>query len=371
MVTVAQTLDVPIKLMFPRPSAPGADPAKLSHAMLGLGDVVLPGIMIGLALRYDLYLFYLRKQTRPAPALDLGDGGGAQPTIVKAKYFSLSGRWSEHFWTHTLTGRPLFALPLAQQKPHFTFPKTYFKASLVGYVLGMLTTLGVMQVFGHAQPALLYLVPGVLGSIWITALVRGELKETWNYSEEIVEEEVKELDHDGATPVREQRRPSFFSLESRQRQADKMEKALNQHIKSEDSDWEDAGNDKSASDDSEDKESSKPQPEPEELRRDVGDDTHKKTKKITSRNKDREIFSFSIEAPWTLSSPQSIAKPDEVTAGREQKANGTTFEVHDSGPTSSSSLDAKSDSKKENPTWKTLERQETDGERVGKRLRTA
>jgi minor histocompatibility antigen H13 len=47
----------------------------------------------------------------------------------------------------------------------------------------MCVTLGVLTIFKHGQPALLYLVPGVLGALWGTALVRGELKEMWNYSE--------------------------------------------------------------------------------------------------------------------------------------------------------------------------------------------
>jgi minor histocompatibility antigen H13 len=41
-----------------------------------------------------------------------------------------------------------------------------------------------MQVAKHAQPALLYLVPGVTISLWGTALVKGDLKALWNYSEE-------------------------------------------------------------------------------------------------------------------------------------------------------------------------------------------
>ncbi|KAL8864752.1 MAG: hypothetical protein Q9174_007235, partial [Haloplaca sp. 1 TL-2023] len=75
MVTVATKLDIPAKLLFPRPPGPDADPAKQSLgpdadpakqslSMLGLGDLVLPGMMIGFALRLDLYLFYLGKQTK-------------------------------------------------------------------------------------------------------------------------------------------------------------------------------------------------------------------------------------------------------------------------------------------------------------------
>ncbi|EAL85824.1 aspartic endopeptidase [Aspergillus fumigatus Af293] len=54
MVTVATKLDVPIKLLFPRPPAPGEAPDVVSLAMLGLGDIVIPGMMVGLALRFDL-----------------------------------------------------------------------------------------------------------------------------------------------------------------------------------------------------------------------------------------------------------------------------------------------------------------------------
>lgn len=184
MVTVAKSLDVPIKLMFPRPGDTQDPTSAPSHAMLGLGDVVLPGIVIGLALRFDLYLFYLRRQKRVRFASTDGT-----ETIEKAEFFPLAGRWSDHFWTHTLLGRPLWKKDDNRAEAPFTFPKTYFKASLVGYVLGLFATLGVMMIWDHAQPALLYLVPGVLGSVWLTAAVRGELSLLWNYTEAIEEED--------------------------------------------------------------------------------------------------------------------------------------------------------------------------------------
>lgn len=184
MVTVAKSLDVPIKLMFPRPGDPQDPTSAPSHAMLGLGDVVLPGIVIGLALRFDLYLFYLRRQKRVAAT-----SAGEVETVEKAEYFPLAGRWSDHFWTHSLLGRPLWSRDDNKPEAPFTFPKTYFKASLVGYVSGLLATLGVMMIWNHAQPALLYLVPGVLGSVWLTAVFRGELSLMWNYTEAVEEEE--------------------------------------------------------------------------------------------------------------------------------------------------------------------------------------
>jgi minor histocompatibility antigen H13 len=41
-----------------------------------------------------------------------------------------------------------------------------------------------LLIFKRGQPALLYLVPGVLGSLWFTGLVRGEIKQMWKYTED-------------------------------------------------------------------------------------------------------------------------------------------------------------------------------------------
>ncbi|KAK3706402.1 hypothetical protein LTR37_012780 [Vermiconidia calcicola] len=192
MVTVAKNLDQPIKLVFPRPDEPSATPGEppvKSFSMLGLGDIVLPGIMIGLALRFDLYLFYLRKQTRTKnPVAESSSQQTTEEMTQKAPYVSVTGHWGDRFWISRL---PASSLPPVLRS---TFPKPYFTASMIGYVVGMLTTLGVMSVFQHAQPALLYLVPGVLTSIWGTALVRREVKEMWGFSEAVTGEQLKEDD---------------------------------------------------------------------------------------------------------------------------------------------------------------------------------
>ncbi|KAK5139235.1 hypothetical protein LTR04_003764, partial [Oleoguttula sp. CCFEE 6159] len=206
MVTVAKSLDIPIKLLFPRPAPAGARPdVEQSLAMLGLGDIVLPGLMIGLALRFDLYLYYLKKQTKAsAPSTAKADATAADPAandstpptkssafaaeaqqIIKAPYISPTGQWGTWFW---LPWSDSTASTL-QQLDVTSFPKPYFHASIAGYILGLCTTLGVMHVFAHAQPALLYLVPGVVGSVWLTAVVRREVREMWNFSEASEEED--------------------------------------------------------------------------------------------------------------------------------------------------------------------------------------
>ncbi|KAF1938904.1 intramembrane protease 2 [Clathrospora elynae] len=275
MVTVAKSLDVPIKLMFPRPGPINDPTAPPSHAMLGLGDVVLPGIMIGLALRFDLYLFYLRRQKHIPAAVS-----GEEDTVEKPKYYSLAGRWSDYFWTHSLAGRPLWVVPKVQEgepEAPFTFPKTYFTAGLVGYVLGLLVTLGVMMVWNHAQPALLYLVPGVLGSLWLTALVRGEIGLMWSYTEEIADEERdKKTEQDGK------------QIANRSRDAEPLSNVTSIKDGAGESRVEDKGVD---------------------------------VKSVASHKEDREVFSFSIEAPWQLEKPRSVAPEDGERKVKGEKLN--------------------------------------------------
>jgi len=203
MVAVATQLDIPAKLLFPRPSGRGDDPTKQALSMLGLGDLVLPGMMIGFALRFDLYLFYLRKQTRKqandgrrvtrgtsAKTQDSKFADTSTPESesesVKPKFYTATSSWGERFW---LSGAISHSNPRTRGA---VFSKPYFRATLTGYVVGMCVTLLVMQVYGHAQPALLYLVPGVLGPLWGLALIKGDLGILWSYSE-AEEEEQKEV----------------------------------------------------------------------------------------------------------------------------------------------------------------------------------
>ena len=197
MMTVATKLDVPVKLLIPKPGV--KDPTKMELAMLGLGDIVLPGMMIGLALRFDLYNFYLNKQKQKAPSkpskeggagdLDLGlesanDTSSLQFPLAydatglgKAEYVKATGSWGERFWLGNKLGE-------TGNLEGLRFPKPYFYASITGYVLGMVVTVCVGQIYKHGQPALLYLVPSVLLSLWGTAWRRGEIQTMWNFTED-------------------------------------------------------------------------------------------------------------------------------------------------------------------------------------------
>mmetsp|Transcript_21979 Transcript_21979/g.32358 ORF Transcript_21979/g.32358 Transcript_21979/m.32358 type:complete len:413 (+) Transcript_21979:166-1404(+) len=141
MVTVAKNVDGPIKILFPRSLVPNAETGKIELSLLGLGDIVIPGFFLALLLRFDAH-------------------------NAKVPYFPTD--------------------------VHYSFPKPYFHSCLFAYFLGMGMTMFVMIYFQAAQPALLYLVPACLGSSLLCALVRGEMKELFEYSEEEEEEEEEE-----------------------------------------------------------------------------------------------------------------------------------------------------------------------------------
>lgn len=147
MVQVATKLDLPIKILWPKSllfsSARG-------FTMLGLGDIVIPGTFVALALRYD-YARYARNT-------ELTQGN--VPTTIEAN----SSAGADHKLTngHSIAGltKPTTAIKLdevAQAKFRQSAPKPYFYAALSAYVSGLATTMLVMHVFHAAQPALLYL----------------------------------------------------------------------------------------------------------------------------------------------------------------------------------------------------------------------
>jgi len=126
MLKVATSLDVPIKLLWPKSMTFATE---RGFTMLGLGDVVIPGLFIALALRYD----HARAE---------------------------------------------------KTKTSFTTP--YFCITLTAYVVGLITTMSVMHTLGRAQPALLYLSPACILSFVATAVVRGELEDVWRWTDDPV-----------------------------------------------------------------------------------------------------------------------------------------------------------------------------------------
>jgi len=137
MLTVAKGLKAPIKIYF----ATGyKEDGTRQLNLLGLGDIVLPGIFLALNLRWDV-IRTLDKIKMQA--------------LVKAK-----------------KGAEAYEL---LKDAVVNAPKTYFRNCLIGYFIAIMITIFIMYIFDHGQPALLYLVPGVLGATSYTAFMEGEL----------------------------------------------------------------------------------------------------------------------------------------------------------------------------------------------------
>lgn len=126
MVKVATNLDVPIKIVWAKSLTFSTE---RGFTMLGLGDIVVPGMFIALALRYDHHRS-------------------------------------------------------SQKAPGSAYAKPYFTAAVFAYVLGLGTTMFVMHYFKKAQPALLYLSPACILSFLLTSAIRGEFSEAWAWSDD-------------------------------------------------------------------------------------------------------------------------------------------------------------------------------------------
>jgi len=137
MVTVAKSFDAPVKLLFPHDFFYHTH-QKNEFSMLGLGDIVMPGVFIALCLRYDFHRAFTRRN---------------YPKTLKEL---AKRKWG---------------------KPFFTF-------NFVCYIVGMLTTLFVMHFFKAAQPALLYLVPACVGGLFLCSSLLKETNDVLAFDED-------------------------------------------------------------------------------------------------------------------------------------------------------------------------------------------
>lgn len=148
MLTVAKGIDAPIKLMFPNDYS-GEKP---KYSILGLGDIVIPGIFCSLCLRYD---FLKSLNLKHMEGLLRREAKGDDVSTYK------------------------YLVDTA-----ISCDKHYFRAVNIGYFFAIVCTIIVMLVFEHGQPALLYLVPGCIGAVIITSFIKGEFNEMWEHSED-------------------------------------------------------------------------------------------------------------------------------------------------------------------------------------------
>ena len=130
-------LSLPLSLNLSIPPFPSLSLLSGQFSLLGLGDIVIPGLFVALLLRFD---------------------------AVRNKISAVNA-------------------------DHASFSKPFFTVNLICYALGLVATVGVMYFFNAAQPALLYLVPACLGGSLAVGVNRGELNLLLAYDEESKEKE--------------------------------------------------------------------------------------------------------------------------------------------------------------------------------------
>jgi len=125
-MTVATKVEAPIKFLYPAP--PSEIERAYPFSVLGLGDVVIPGLFVRLMTKVDQDL--------------------------KPKVFS------------------------------------YFSAATAAYALGLSACFVVNEITQAGQPALLYLNPACIGSALVCGVINGQLDEIINFEEPQIDEEI-------------------------------------------------------------------------------------------------------------------------------------------------------------------------------------
>lgn len=129
MMTVATKVEAPVKFLFTAPPPPvdsNAPIREYNFSVLGLGDVVIPGLFVRFMSKLDSVL-------QPASTL------------------------------------------------------SYFNSATLAYALGLGVCFAVNEITHAGQPALLYLDPACIGSALVCGAVNGQLQDVWTFEEEQVE----------------------------------------------------------------------------------------------------------------------------------------------------------------------------------------
>lgn len=137
MVTVATSIDLPIKLSLPNRFNTVLN--NFEFSILGLGDIILPGIFIALCYKYDIWR-----------------------------------------WHYVNTDTEFHLL-------NWHYIGRYFTTALLSYVVALISCMSAVTIFGTAQPALLYIVPCLLVSTLTMAWASGDLGQFWSFQYDVIE----------------------------------------------------------------------------------------------------------------------------------------------------------------------------------------
>jgi hypothetical protein len=132
--------------------------------MIGLGDIVLPGLLISFCARYDGAKFLTRKCSEASSGgASSGNANGAAASDIE--------------YTPTLNRKQVF---ISNTKAFLkSLKKGYFGPMMVAYAVGLSAAYIAVYGMKRGQPALLYIVPACLLTIFVLGLRKRQLSDMW------------------------------------------------------------------------------------------------------------------------------------------------------------------------------------------------
>lgn len=158
MITVATKIEAPVKLLFAGAALPEVA-GKYPFGVLGLGDIVVPGIFLSMLREFDIENFWLTN----AIITTTNEGKG-------------KGKTGNGNNANTINEEDAVSIDYFQDA---TTP--YFTNGMISYAIGLGATFFVLYSTGQGQPALFYIVPSLLLASVATAASRNEVSKLWSY----------------------------------------------------------------------------------------------------------------------------------------------------------------------------------------------
>lgn len=146
MMTVATKVEAPVKFLYTAPPIlEGAEPREYPFSVLGLGDVVIPGLFVRFMTKLDTAL---QPQT-----IGYFNGATAAYALGKSRFLLM----------------------------HHVYLLIHLNPQIV--YSGLSACFVVNEITHSGQPALLYLDPACIGSALAVGALNGQLDDVWNFEE--------------------------------------------------------------------------------------------------------------------------------------------------------------------------------------------
>lgn len=195
-VATSDVLVGPTRLIFPRVPGSIGEASAFPFSLLGLGDVAIPGLLACLALRFDasrtidmgargaaaasamMNAIDSLKEDASGEEIARATGDAAEAAYDAVADLELEQRKRTQGESSSGSYETIFAVSEAVMAQ-----RRYFVPVMVSYVAGLSLAFAANAVTGRGQPALIYIVPAMLGTVGWMAALRGEVGRVWGYKD--------------------------------------------------------------------------------------------------------------------------------------------------------------------------------------------